>query len=314
MIRLLLEPATPPMSRAQFCALKSGYSVALDGYVRGGPWFTPTGPWANFNHHEDVDRLATRATCAQVHLAVRQGLFQCFRDHDGPRCDVYANDCDQDVCLAWYVLHNHYRTEPTMNAPLNRLVGLEDMLDTTAGAYPLPLDLPVLGEVAWVFEPYTAFRLAGGLDTRDAHRFSSVVEDVEARIDRHLMGHGGTVRLNTQYKVLRTGGHGPHAWSLVNEVGAQARTGLFADGLRAFVAARERQGGGYVYTVGRMSQFIPFPVVAILSALNEADGILLDARDRWGGSDMVGGSPRIAGSKLSPDDVARVVDGVLAAS
>lgn len=51
------------------------FSIALDGYVNVGPRFDHEGPRVNFNHHEEVDRLATRATCGQVLMAIRQGLF-----------------------------------------------------------------------------------------------------------------------------------------------------------------------------------------------------------------------------------------------
>lgn len=301
-ITLEMRPADEPSTWAAFCAASPSHSIALDGYVAEGPQFEAAGPRANFNHHEMVDRLATRATCAQVQVAIRQGLFQAFRDRTGARAVVFANDCDQDVCTSWFLLRHHYRAEPTMNALLNRLVAMEDMLDTTAGAYPFPPDLPVLGELAWVFEPYTQCRLSGGLDTRDAARFRSVVEDVEGRIGRHLSGAGGSVPLDTSFTRLRS----ESGWTMVREDGAQARTGMFADGIHAFVSARERRDGRFTYVVGRMSRFVPFDVPAILTALNDAEGCPA-AGDRWGGGDTVGGSPRVAGSALGPDEVARVV-------
>lgn len=202
MITLFMNPSCPPVSRFEFCRDAPAFSIAIDGFVRGGPWFNPHGPHANFNHHEEVDRLATRATCAQVHLAIRQGLFLRFRHEGEPAAKVYANDCDQDVCLSWYLLKNHFRASPTMNAGLNRLVAMEDMLDATAGAYPYPSDLPLLGELAWVFEPYTQARANGVLDKRDADTFTSIVEDVYGRIDRHLLGNGGRLKLDFGYELI----------------------------------------------------------------------------------------------------------------
>ncbi len=300
MINLVMQPAQAPQTWDEFIATAPPYSIALDGRVNGGPRFDARGPWATFDHHSGVDRLATRATCAQVHMAIRQGLFQCFRDSDGPRANIYVNDCDQDVCLAVYLLRHHHSAGPTMNALLNRLVGLEDMLDTTAGAYPLPVDLPVLGEVAWMFDPYTSFRLSGGLRSRDASAFSNVVELVEHRIDQYLMGHGGKLPLDTRYTRLRTF----PTWSLVEEVGAQSRTGMFADGIRAFISVRDRGNGTWDYVVGRMSLFIPFDVLAILEAINVAECVT-DA-DRAGGNDIIGGTARIRGCKLSPDQVTHI--------
>ncbi len=90
--------------------------------------------------------------------------------------------------------------------------------------------------------------------------------------------------------------------AVVREVGSHARTGMFAAGIRAFLSVRQRASGRWSYVVGRMSRFIPFDVPGLLAGLNEAEG--LTGVDRWGGGDTVGGSPRIAGSALSPKDVA----------
>lgn len=305
MIRLEMCPQVPPLSWEAFCAEAPPYAVALDGYVSGGPQFDPRGPRASFNHHEGVDRLGTRSTCAQVLMAIRQGFFSTFRA-GAAKAVVFANDCDEDVCTSWFLLKNHHLCAHAMNPYINRLVHVEDMLDATAGAYPFPADLPLLESLAWVFEPYRRARTSGELGRKDPATFSSIVTDVENRILRHTMGEGGRLELDTRYDKI--GGAG--IWALVREVGAQARTGMFADGIRAYVSVRERPDGAYTYTVGRMSLLVPFPVDSILDALNEAEktGHLAD---RWGGGDTIGGSPRVAGSRLPPDEVARVVESQL---
>ena len=96
-ITLEMRPTDPPMGWDEFRAKTPKFSIALDGFVSTGPRFDGSGPWLNLNHHEDVDRLATRATCGQVLMALRQGLFTCFRDASGPRATVWVNDCDEDA-------------------------------------------------------------------------------------------------------------------------------------------------------------------------------------------------------------------------
>ena len=193
-----------------------------------------------------------------------------------------------------------------MNPLLNRLVMMEDCLDATAGAYPFPKDLPVLRELAWVFEPYRQFRLSGQLDKKDSQAYRSIIEDVEGRIGRHITGSGQEIPLDTRYERIG-GGTG---WTMVHETGAQARTGMFADGIQAYVSVREQGGGRWVYTVGRMSTFIPFDCSTIFHRCNEAEGVV-SKEDRWGGSEMVGGSPRIQGSKLSPEEMTKIVEASL---
>lgn len=295
------------MTWEQFVAGAPPFSIALDGYVADGPRLDTRGPHACFNHHENVSRLETRATCAQVLMSIRQGLFECFREEGAVRASVFVNDCDEDVCLSWFLLKHGWLAEHVMNPAINKLVGMEDVLDATAGAYPFPVDLPALRELAWVFEPYRRLRLSGELDKKDRASYEAVVTDVEGRIMRHLTHQGGEIQIDTRYDRIG-GGRG---WAMIRELGAQARTGAFADGIKAYVAVRERPDGRHVYTVGRMSLFIDFfRVPEIISALNEAEGTTGKA-DRWGGGDTIGGSPRVAGSALDPAQVAVVVNDVV---
>lgn len=303
MLELNTHPSTAPLPWEQFCATHSPFSVALDGYVHGGPRFSSVGPFVTFDHHDSVDRLATRATCAQVLMAIRQGLFKTFRDQDGPKAIVHVNDCDEDVSLSWFLLKNHVLATQPLNPLLNRLVMMEDALDATGGAYPFPADLPVLGELAWVFEPYRRFRVSGGLEKqRHSQDFRGVIDDVTGRIEKHIVGKGSSVPLDTRYEVLHTSKNG---WKMVKEVGTQARTGMFSDGTCAYISVRERGDGRYTYVVGRLSPYIPFNLPRIYEVMNTLEGA---TDDRWGGSDMVGGSPRVGGSKIDPDALAKFID------
>lgn len=302
MIELILQPEVPPMSGDAFKKMAGPFSIALDGFVNEGPWFDPTLPCKNFNHHEGVSRLDTRATCAQVLVSLRQGFFKRFRDSHGPQAHVYANDCDEDVCMAWFLLKNHALTQQALNPALNRLVHMVDMLDTTAGAFPFPEDMPSLRGLAWVMEPYRNFRARGGLNIRDAAHFRSIVTDVENRIHMHLAGTGREIDLDTRYEVLENHGR----WQVVSEIGGQARVGMFANGVRAFVSVSPRADGRWSYVIGRMSDYIDFPVPSILEAMDAAEGLVGKA-NRWGGGGTIGGSPRIGGSSLPLQEVVSIV-------
>ena len=312
-IELRMEPLRPPMDGKSFRALDVPFAIAIDGFVREGPWFDNTLPSQCFNHHEGVARLETRSTCAQALLAVRQGLFRRFRDAAGPRAVVFANDCDEDVCTAWFVLKNHALTGQVTNPMLNRLVYMVDLLDTTAGAYPFPEDLPSLRVLAWVFEPYRRFRLSGGLGRRSADEFMSIVTDVEHRIGAHVAGHGRELDIDTRYEVTSQ----ERGWVAVREVGAQARIGMFSDGIRAFLSSMQLGNGRWTHVVGRMSVYEhAFRIPEILEACNVAEDSVAErlSGDCWGGGDTIGGSPRIGGSALDPVAVIGIIRGVLSGS
>jgi len=304
-IEIKMEPTTPPMSWDDFVVKTPKFSIALDGFVSTGPKFDESGPRANMNHHEDVDRLATRATCAQALMAVRQGLFQKFRDKDGAKAIIYANDCDEDVCTSVFILKNHYLATNTMNPALNRLVAMEDALDSTAGAYPFPGDLPALQELAWVFSPYRQFRMSGGLEKRNAEAFIEIVTDVCNRISKHIVGQGSSIPLDLRYDRIDSG----KDYVVVKEIGAHSRTGMFSDGIRAYVSVKERQDGRWQYTIGRMSPFVFIDTSLIANAMNLEE--CNDSNDRWGGGNSIIGSPRISGSSLPPKKVIEIINSLV---
>lgn len=305
MISLHVLPRDGAVSGALFKERYGRYTVALDGFVNEGPWFDPALPSQCFNHHEGVSRLETRATCAQVSMALRSGFLQTFRDENGPRVHAFVNDCDEDVCLSWWLLKHHDVATPLFHPLLNRLLYITDMLDTTAGAFPFPEDAPLLEEIAWVYEPYRRFRTSGGLARRDENEFRSIIQDVCARISAYVIGRGERLVPDTRFEVI---GSYP-VWSHVREIGSQARLGVFGSGIQAFVASSDYGPGRWMHVIGRSSEYIPFPVPELLEALNREE----DGTYTWGGGSTIGGAPRVGGSRLSPEEVARVINDVMRA-
>ncbi len=303
MIKLHVLPTFVPVDMGVFKEVAPRYAIALDGFVSGPPEFDAHGPFLNLNHHDQVSRLDTRATCVQALLRVRAGIFKhCFKDEQGnPHAHLYVNDCDEDVATSVFVLQNAHLTEHVTNPILNRFVFMEDMLDSSSGTYPFHRSLPALEELAWVYDPYRRFRVNGGLDKRRASDFEGVITDVCNRIQAHITGHSGSQALDTRYTPMG-GGMG---WTLLTEEGANARTGIFSDGIRAFVSVRQRPDNRTVFTFCRAADFVPFPIPAILEALNREEGC---TEDRFGGGDLVGGSPRVAGSALTVERVAEIVE------
>jgi hypothetical protein len=306
-VMLSLHPRVEPVSWTEFCETHPRFSIALDGYVSGISRFDGRGPWLTLDHHADVDRLSARATCAQVLLSIRQGLFDAFQDEHGRRATVHANDCDEDVCLSWFLLQNPKLGLLPSHTRLNRLVQAVDVLDTTAGASLHPLDRALMSELAWVFEPYREARMQGALDLPLADLQSRIIAAVSNRIREHLIDKGGMVAPDTRFQRI-DGGKG---WAMVREIGAQARAGMVEAGIRAYVSVRERVDGAWAYAVGRVSPFVPFDVLAILRELNAAED---PTRGTWGGGNLVGGSPRLHGSALRPHEVSQIVRRVLANS
>lgn len=305
-IKLKMNPKIPPMGWKEFCDSSEPYSIALDGYVYRGPRFQKKGPRANFNHHEEVDRLATRATCSQVYIAIRQGLFKRFNRNGIPTVISCLRDCDQDVGLSYTLLKYGSNESFINNKMIYKLVYFEDIIDTTAGAYPFPKDLFRMQQIAWIFEPYTDFCTSGEHDKKDMQAFKQVIYRIEKRILLFAKERGSAIPLDPRYTPVAAN----HDWVVAHWTGAHPRTGIFADGYQVYAIFREMPNGRYKWSIGRMSIFIPFDTNLFMKRLNAIDDII-DPNDRWGGGNTVFGSPLVHGSAIGPDQMAKLMQGVL---
>lgn len=311
-ITLHAEPGVV-LSWEEFQAEKPPCSIALDGFVYGMTKFNVHGPHANFNHHEEVDRLATRSTCMQIYFSILMGLFDSFQKDGEPYAHVYVNDADQDVCVAyWLLTHPEATSLLKWDNPLARFIVIEDFMDASAGAFPFndtgsPDSL--LKKQAWVFEPYTTARNERTLHSLDGAGMIELIESVAHRITLFTQDQAGMVELDFQPEII---GGGPN-WKMIVEKYGYARSSIYAAGFRAFVGMRQRHDGRFTYVIGRMSPFVAFPILDIYVALNRAEG-MTEPANAWGGSDIIGGSPRRTGSSLPPKKVEAIINELLAMS
>lgn len=294
MIKIEILPRES-FSWVNFCKMSPPKSVALDGFVTDGPCWDELGLRANFDHHSGVVREATMSTAMQVMFAIKGGLMERF----GGVATVWINDPDQDTCLATWLLAHHAQFDSVQSHPIiNRLLALTDRLDITGGAYPMRLDDEVLAIHNWVFEPYQELRTSGALANADAAVMRNCLDAVHARLNATLMGQPGRRELRRDFKLL----HDSTRFKIIDETGGnEARYALFSAGMNAFVSlVATRPDGRFVYSIGRRSRYIDFPLRQLYTALNAAEQQQqqLELDDSWGGSDIIGGSPRRAGSGL----------------
>lgn len=295
------------MNWEDFQAQRPPFSIALDGYVSGQSKYSPAGPFANFNHHEEVDRLSTRSTCMQIFFSIKLGLFNSFKKEGKRFAHVFVNDADQDVCLSYWLLTNpDIAASLRWEDPLAKFLVFEDFIDASAGAYPFddshePDSL--LKKQAWVFEPYTSARSERRLHSMTEQDLIGLIEAISNRITLFAENKSQSIELEADPVVI---GGGP-GWKMIVERSGYGRTKIYASGASAFVGMRKRSDGNYTYVIGKMSPFIQFPLVKIYEALNNAEN-LESAHDVWGGSDLIGGSPRKTGSRLSPQEVEHIIN------
>jgi hypothetical protein len=302
-IQLIIEPGKT-VSWKEFQRKAPIRSIAIDGYVDHPTAFNDSKMIHNFDHHKGVNRLATRATCEQIRKAILQGLLDCYRDENGEiSMTIYANDCDEDVCLSYFLLHNPEWALKVSDPLLNKLLFFEDVLDTTAGTYPFSKDSIFLREMDWIFMPYKKSRLSGVLERNQAIDYLEIIKSVERNILAYLVGKGDTVEhFNTTYEIIGGG----KDWSMVKEIGEQARKGMVADGIKKFISVRERSDGKWIYVIGKSTPYsLGFNLIEWFNKLNKIEGY---QEIGWGGSDTIGGSPRGTGSSLSPKELEKLIN------
>ena len=306
MINLIAEPGVV-LSWDEFTQTKPPYSIALDGYVNSVSELDFNGPYLNFDHHSGVRRLITRSTCAQVYLAIVLGLFKLFQKDNQPHANIYVNDCDQDVCLSYWLLKN---PDKILNLRVQdyiaRLIIGEDFVDATAGSFPIDLTRNVVQQSFWIFEPYTIARTSGELKNYSSSQIVELILSVYERIDLYTEGKAQKIEVDARYEKVG-GGEG---WILAKEIGPYARAQLYQEGVQALITFRDNQDGTYTYSIGKISDFIKFPIPELYNVLNQAEN-LTDPSNQWGGSTIIGGSPRRSGSKLKPEELENIVNDYL---
>ena len=285
-----------------FCTTTPQQSIALDWYVLDGPKFDMTTKHINFDHHTQVQRLSTRSTTGQVAMAIKMWLFDVL---DANATQVYVNDADQDVCLSTWLLKNYVRISGQKSEPLiNKLVDIQDKLDCTAWLYPIDPNYDIMQKASWIFDPYIQSRITNRINYMTVPEMNNVIESVHGRIDKYLLGDAEKKVLDTKYDIL----WGGHLRRMVKEWWYDARVKMAYDGIKAFVSVKELENNAYAYSIGKISELIPFPIEELYALLNEVEGISSLSTNRRNGWTTIGGSPREGGSILPPQKVTEVIN------
>jgi hypothetical protein len=305
-IQLIIEPRKVK-SFTEFVQEAPPNSIALDGYVKGPFDLDYLGPYANFNHHEGVDRLSTFATCGQVLLRLRAGLLTIFKGDCQNPVNIFVNDADHDVCLATWLLKNYERIggegDNVIIRPLiSDIIDYVNKMDIFAGSYPFIPESKIVRQMTWVFDPYMESRKTGLIVKADKEQMLDIILKVHERIDAFCAGNAQEQAPDMRYKVLAEGKH----VTMVEEIGMDARMKMAVDGITTFISHRGPSfiQGGTTYSLGRIGMS-PVNFEKLYPRLNELEPDLFKG---WGGGDNTGASARVAGSSLNPKGLIEAVD------
>lgn len=262
-------------------------AAALDGYVAGPTRANST--HATFDHHAEVDRLATRATCEQVAVAIRFGPLPVLADPG--RLTVHVNHADEDVALSVWLLDNQDRVG---DQRIWRLVHTEGILDTTGGCCVPAEDRAFIEQLAWIFAPCGERRTT-------TNGMADTIATVGERLDRYAEDRAQREPAGVGYRLIERRGR----IAAIEEHGVLSRVTLAADGIDLYVSVRELSDRHEI-TIGKTSPRPDFDLSSAFEELNLREEA--EPGDAWGGSSMIGGSPRASGTHLPLPDILDVLE------
>jgi membrane protease YdiL (CAAX protease family) len=283
-------------------------TIFLDGAAQGEPFLDPERAVYNLDHHEGCVRAFTLATCEQAFVLLRRRLDLRRRDWI-----VRANDADLDTVLAIWVLLNHLRlAEEGSRArveilPLLRLEGCIDALGLEHEelcALPPELLARTRARLAALLRRERALRESGRWDRVDLLEYTAAQL---AEIDRMVYSDAEIASPLEIEELARAEIEGGslavvcRADGGIYEVERELRR---CHGERLGLVVLQKDTG--TYSLRQVDASLPRGLARVYARLNLLDPGSDGSRsaNRWGGSEEIGGSPRAAGSRMSPRQVA----------
>ncbi|MDL2274829.1 hypothetical protein LJC22_01730 [Desulfosarcina sp. OttesenSCG-928-G10] len=283
-------------------------TIYLDGAAQAEPFLDHERKVYNLDHHEGCVRAFTLSTCEQALIMCIKGLN--LRDQDWK---IFANDPDLDTVLAIWILLNHQRVgnrEAVNQQFLFALVRLEGVIDA------LGLEMrEICG-----FSPEFVQKLMGVIDALRTEElelkknnswnqadFPVYTAGVLRKLDRFLIKDGQLEDFKGVEELARVD-------LINNRIAVVVASDLGIYELEPYLIKVYGNRVGWValrrgendYTLRQMDLFMPVTLEDVYQRLNYIDPAVkgrLGPR-RWGGSGDIGGSPRGAGTRLTPAEIA----------
>ena len=286
--------------------------ILLDGAGQFGPLLDNRARLYNLDHHQGCERTFTLATCEQALLLVHSGLDLSEGDWT-----VYANEPDLDTVLAIWCLINYQRIttlSPEARDVLAPLIRLEGAIDSNGTELAAVCGLPRYAlagaqrHIDGLLAPEKALREAGEWLKGDLLEF--VVEQLAA-IDRIVYEASDFLEYR---RIDQIYGHAELRGGWV-AVACRDAGGIYEVeqhlkarwGDQLGLIALEKDSGHY--TLRRTSSLSDIDLDAAYELLNTLDPQVdgRPASKRWGGSNIIGGSPRDIGSGLGAMEILRTL-------
>jgi CAAX prenyl protease-like protein len=283
-------------------------TIFLDGAAQGEPFLDHERQIYNLDHHEGCIRAFTLSTCEQAIVMLIKGLDLRNRDWR-----IYANDPDLDTILAIWVLLNHLRINKseTVRKAIIPLLRLEGTIDSfglefkeLCGFSP-DLYQKVMKQIEDLRFNELIIKKEGHWDEID---FLEYTADVLNKVDQ-MVYQLDDFKDFKSVEVLARVEIGDNRIGVVcrAEMGIyeveQYLVNLYENRLGLVILQKEP----HTYSLRQVGPFLSGDLTNAYEKLNFLDPGVDGRRpdNRWGGSADIGGSPRITGTKLTPQEIAQ---------
>ncbi|GIX42132.1 MAG: hypothetical protein KatS3mg129_1865 [Leptospiraceae bacterium] len=285
-------------------------SIFLDGAARGEPFLDNERQIYNLDHHEGCERTFTLSTCEQAIILVRKGLNLKEKNWT-----IYANEPDLDTILAIWVFLNHIHLSSGDSKqykkiiPLIRMEGVIDALGLELIdiiAFPSNLFKETKNKIDKLREEEEKIKKEGLWNTINfaeyTHRILNKIDHLafEAEDIQHLRSVVEIARAEITDEdsvVVFEGDLGIYELEeYLNKIYNKKPT---------FVILRKDKN---TYTIRKGDMFSPLNLEKIYERLNIFDKNVNGKikENRWGGSSQIGGSPRLTGTALTPNQIVEI--------
>jgi membrane protease YdiL (CAAX protease family) len=285
-------------------------TIFLDGVAQTGPLMDVEKQIYNLDHHQGCIRSFTLATCEQAMVLVRKGLGLQERDWK-----IFANEPDLDTVLAIWVLLNHLHVNDgggevrSRIMPLVRLQGIIDAqgleMQELCG-FPEDYRESIYSQLLQLREKELELKKEGRWQEIDYLEYTAeALRTVDALVypARHF---------EAALKVEELARRKIEGRSLA--IACRCGAGIYEveqylkriHGKRLGIIILQKDD--YTYTLRQVDSFLSKSLINVYERLNMIDAAVRSARSEncWSGSADIGGSPRITGTRLSPEQIVAV--------
>ncbi|MCB1166020.1 MAG: hypothetical protein KDK37_04435 [Leptospiraceae bacterium] len=286
-------------------------TIYLDGAAQCEPFMDHERQVYNLDHHDGVERSFTMATCEQALVLVRKGL-----NLSDKKWLIWANDPDLDTVLAIWILLNHMHLRKG-DTPVYRaivpLIRVEGIIDGLGLEYQDIVGLPknqhkdVMQRIDFLREDERRIKSEGRWDEID---FATYTRKLLNRIDEMFFRPEDFKDFKGLEELARA-----ELDANNSVIVYRSDMGIYEmeDYLNKVYGSRPailllRKGDG-IYTIRKSDLFFPLEMERVYRFLNHDDPNVSgrNRENRWGGSQEIGGSPRMSGTGLHPSDIVRVI-------